>query len=161
MDSLAYANEQLDLISKYDWGRHGESMKDVDAEMIQLKHRIDTMLSIHEFLTQFDAVCIRQIDAGKLSVNEVMCELFVHVLQRFQEEGRRLLLQADEFVKKGFRVPHVAVLRALTQDPGSDLEMAAIARESRTLNEGADAPKESAFDDEVLSALSNADRKIG
>jgi hypothetical protein len=159
MHGHEFVNDQLDSVGKsYDWSRHGQLMADLDAELAELNQKIRTLLSLHEFLVELDAICIRKIEAGQAAPNPEMARMLLTVLNRSQETSSSLLTQADAFMKKGIPVTGCAVLRMISRDPSDKLEMAGIARLALELDDGSPVPREMPLSDDVLSALSRSDK---
>ncbi len=157
MHGLEFVNDQLDSVAKsYDWSHHRELMADLDAELAELNQKIRTLLSLHEFLVELDAICIRKIEAGQAAPNPEVAKVLLSVLTRFQQTSSSLLAQADAFIKKGIPVTGCAVLRMISRDPSYKLEMAAIARLALELDDGSPVPREMPLSDAVLSALSKS-----
>lgn len=153
MQGLQLVNDQLESVSRsIDWSRHGEEMVSLDAEVAELNQKIALVLSLHLFVVELDAICIREIDAGKASPDAEAHRLLDGALRKFQQTGAEIVAEAEGFIRKGIPITGIASLRKIVANPGDDLGMVRMMRAAEALGEQ-ELPREAPFDESVFRTV--------
>ncbi|HXE52342.1 MAG TPA: hypothetical protein VN541_04970, partial [Tepidisphaeraceae bacterium] len=121
--------------------------------------RIETVTSVHAFVVEFDAICTRDIDSGKLAPTTQLHDLLQTTLKLFQQACGEILKDAAEFTRKGIPVIGLAAIKKIHAEPGDGLQMAQMLGLASQLNAGdGQPPHEVEFPEEIHAVMAGKNK---